>query len=462
MPADSASVTAAEFAAALGDLGPFEAPPHLAVAVSGGADSTALAVLGRDWVRRQGGTLTALIVDHGLRPGSAEEASGVAARMTGLAIPAVVLGATGEAPRRARSSQAAARALRYDRLLAWCRAKGVLHLLVGHHRRDQAETVLMRLLHGSGVHGLAGMARCRELADVRLLRPLLGFDPDRLRAVLRRRGNAWIEDPTNARQDFERNRLRWHRNELAVAGLSEDALLRLAADAGRARVRSEEQLAVRIAASCRPSPFGHVVVDAAGLAADGPEVAARLLVRVLAMVGGRPWPPGEAAASRLFAVVASARHGPVGTLGGCVVTVTEEGILVCRERRNLPSPRPVSRHDFGPRGQGEIAAWDGRFRIRWQIAEAACPPALAVRCLGDSGVRQWSEHTQPPPARVPRAVLATLPALFAGEDLVAVPFGDRQGSGTQRRVEAFEVAFRPRWNLAGHGYFLSAANSIMM
>lgn len=153
-------------------LGPFERPPSIAVAVSGGSDSLGLGLLLADWVHERGGQLIVLTIDHGLRAEAAAECARVAEIFT--AIPncsAHILSWQGEKPQH--GLQAAARVARYALLADWCRAHGVLHLAVAHTAEDQAETVAMRRAHGSGPLGLAGMAALRPEAGVRLLRPLL-------------------------------------------------------------------------------------------------------------------------------------------------------------------------------------------------------------------------------------------------------------------------------------------------
>ena len=200
---DDADGLGRRFAKLMDRLGPFETAPHLAVAVSGGADSTALALLARDWTAERGGRVTALIVDHGLREGSAAEAAGTAVRLQSLGIVAHTL--TWDEAKPAASVQAAARAARYGLLRNWCRTAGVLHLLAGHHGDDQAETHVMRQSRGGGF-GAAGMSALVSFPELRLLRPLLGIRHDDLTAYLRTQGAAWIEDPSNANTDFERVR----------------------------------------------------------------------------------------------------------------------------------------------------------------------------------------------------------------------------------------------------------------
>src|SRR5215510_6550933 len=116
-----------ELAARLDRLGPFERAPRLAVAVSGGADSMALALLADVWARQRGGTITALTVDHRIRSESAIEARRVGAWLAARGIAHETL--VWEGPRPSGDIQAAARAARYRLLEAWCAERGYLHLL---------------------------------------------------------------------------------------------------------------------------------------------------------------------------------------------------------------------------------------------------------------------------------------------------------------------------------------------
>jgi tRNA(Ile)-lysidine synthase len=179
----------------------------LAVAVSGGADSLALLLLAAG---ARPGQVAAATVDHGLRPESAVEAAGVAALCRTLEIPHAVL-AVAVAPAGA-GLQAAAREARYAALGGWMRARGADTLLTGHHRDDQAETLLMRLLRGSGVAGLAGIrARAPFPAagpGARLARPLLAWGRGELEAIVRDSSLVPVADPSNTDEAYDRARLR--------------------------------------------------------------------------------------------------------------------------------------------------------------------------------------------------------------------------------------------------------------
>src|SRR6202034_3599382 len=121
----SPPLTDAEFAACMAGLGPFEQSPRLAAGVSGGADSMALALLADAWARERGGTLLALIVDHGLRRESGAEAAGVAARLGARGIAARVLTIRGLARGSALAERA--RVARFHILVAACAGEGILH-----------------------------------------------------------------------------------------------------------------------------------------------------------------------------------------------------------------------------------------------------------------------------------------------------------------------------------------------
>jgi tRNA(Ile)-lysidine synthase len=299
-------LTARAFARALGRLGPFEPEPPLAVAVSGGADSMALALLADRWARAQGGRVTAVTVDHGLRPGSAAEARQVRGLLAAYGIPHVTLRWRGAKP--ATGIQAQARAARYALLEDWCRDHAVLHLLVAHHRGDQAETVAMRRAMQSGPDGLAGMAPVAWRRHVRVLRPLLDAAPEDIRAWLARRGVAWIEDPSNSDDRFTRVRVR-----RAMTPARRDRLAAAAARAARTRAVRDAACARLLARCVRLGPDGQGALDPALFAARRGD-ALRALARIVACVGGRDYAPRRVALERAFGALKSGR---AATLGGC-------------------------------------------------------------------------------------------------------------------------------------------------
>ncbi len=371
-------------------LGPFEPQPLLSVAVSGGADSLALTILADGWVRARGGSVIGLIVDHGLRAASAAEARLTAQRLAGRGIATRVLTLTDL--QRGPALAERARQARYHTLVVACAELGALHLLLGHHAGDQAETVAQRALRGSASAGLAGMAGVVERPTVRVLRPLLAASPAALRGLLRAAGIDWVEDPSNRDRLALRSRLRagLARHDDAAAAIA--AIGAAASVAARARAAEEESVAIALATSVTLRPEGFVVLPAARL----PVAVLRSLIQ---MVSGAAYPPSPdavdaLAASPAAATLAGVRLLSAGRLG--------PGLLLAREEAAMAAPVPAA----------SGARWDGRFRL----ADAAGVPAGAtLGALGDEAAQFRARDG------LPTAVLRTLPVLRAEGMLVAVP-----------------------------------------
>lgn len=177
-------------------------PARLGVAISGGPDSLALLLLAHAaWPER----VTAATVDHGLRPENTEEAAFVADLCMRLNIPHATL--AGNIADKG-SVQAGARDLRYRLLREWAVEAECSHLATAHHADDQAETLLMRLARGSGLPGLAGIRATRDLGEVTLVRPLLGWRRTELVKIVSEAGIVAVNDPSNRSPAYDRTRFR--------------------------------------------------------------------------------------------------------------------------------------------------------------------------------------------------------------------------------------------------------------
>ena len=181
----------------------------LAVAFSGGGDSTALLSLVLAWARKSGKPpVIAFIVDHGLRTGSDEEAQTAAWRAVAMGAQSKVLRWQGDKPKS--GIQEKARIARYALLGEACRRHGIQTLLLGHNEDDQAETLWMRAQKKSGWRGLAGMSESIEapiwpqLYGVKVVRPLLNATRTELRDYNREHNLAFIDDPSNENRAFTR------------------------------------------------------------------------------------------------------------------------------------------------------------------------------------------------------------------------------------------------------------------
>jgi tRNA(Ile)-lysidine synthase len=175
--------------------------PRVAVAFSGGLDSTVLvhALAGQ---RRKLSGLRLLHVDHALQPPSAAWAKSCAAFARSLSLPIEILQADIRR-QRGESPEAAARDARYTLLAAAMESGEVL--VTAQHRDDQVETLLLQLMRGAGVAGLAAMPECAVFGPGRIVRPLLAIRRADIEQAARAAELRWIEDPSNADTRYSRN-----------------------------------------------------------------------------------------------------------------------------------------------------------------------------------------------------------------------------------------------------------------
>ncbi len=328
---------------------------HVVIAaVSGGSDSTALLLLLKQHLDRFSPStrLTAVTIDHALRPESASETAGVARLCKKLGVAHRTLKWTGDKP--ATGLAAAAREARHELLAEAAAAENTDLVLTGHTANDQAETVLMRQARGEtgrDGRGLAGIAPATLFdGKVWFARPLLPTPREALRDFLRQKQVSWTDDPSNANQRYERPRIREKLRE-ADGEAAIAAALDVAAEAGRERQRLGNEAAELIRKHAdRPAP-GLLRLRPDFLRTDA--AAALYALRILlAVTGGTPHLPDEARAEamyRRFAVEGSVRT----VLSRTLADRRKTGIFLLREARGLPAINEVR----------DGIVWDGRYRI---------------------------------------------------------------------------------------------------
>ncbi len=323
--------------------------PALLLAVSGGADSTALLYLLACWQKRHKPSpqLHAVTIDHGLRPQSRREAAGVKRIAAKLGVAHRTMRWAGEKP--ATGLQEKARAERYRLLLAAARKAHARCVITAHTLDDQAETVLFRLARGSGLTGIGAMARVSSAGfhtgvvrapvmrgakgSPALVRPLLGVAKARLIATLRAAGIAHVEDPSNDDPRFARVRWRKLAPALAAEGLTAERLVQLARRVRRNETAIEavvtaafDRLASRPAAST-------IEFDARGLR----EVPAEIVLRLVGRAAGEVGDEGPVELGKLESMcesLAEAFDRPAGrfrrTLAGAMVSLQRDRLIVER------------------------------------------------------------------------------------------------------------------------------------
>ena len=194
----------------------------IAVAVSGGPDSMALA---GSLIQIYEGDIHIISVDHGLRAQSKDEVKSIEKWVFDLGLDNVnFAGLAWKEDKPENAVMENARRARYDLMFDYCRGAGIDTLFVGHHQNDQAETFLMRLAKGSGLDGLAGMFEYKRNNEMNLARPFLDHPKSDLIEYCHQHEIGFIEDSSNTNNKFMRPRLREAMPALAEEGLTEKRL----------------------------------------------------------------------------------------------------------------------------------------------------------------------------------------------------------------------------------------------
>ncbi|MBI3635615.1 MAG: tRNA lysidine(34) synthetase TilS [Candidatus Rokubacteria bacterium] len=423
---------------------------RVVIGVSGGADSVALLYVLLLLVPELHLSLHVLHVDHRLRADSARDADFVRALGRRLAVPVDVVAV--DVTRRG-SLEAAARDARHAALAAHATRLGAQRIALGHTADDQAETVLMRMLAGAGVRGLAGIPATRG----RLVRPLLDVRRADLVAELGRAGLAWIEDPSNEDRKFLRNRVRHDVLPVLAASYEADLVGTLLRVARRAReaVDALDRVATAELDRMVRVEGGAVILPRASLAALPRQVGAEVLRQAADRVGGRQ--PLRAWMHRgLRRVLATPPPRPF-RFGGVVVEVSGPHVRI-----GGPSPVTLAPRPLAVPGRTEIT--EARLVLIARLVEAAgyrlprdphiaafdadvlgAPLIVRARRRGDrfqpfgvAGERRLKTFLID--AKIPRWDRARLPLVQAGPDIVWVA-GVRRGAaapvhaGTHRILE---------------------------
>jgi tRNA(Ile)-lysidine synthase len=379
-----------------------------AIALSGGADSWALALMAQE----QGVDFTALTVDHKLRADSTAEAQVVAAECARRGIKHHIL--TWQHDGIETRLQERARTARYALLFDWCRVNRVQTLLTGHHADDQAETILMRFAHASDVAGLAGLRPVTARDGITIMRPLLDHTKQQLIDYVVACGVPYVTDVSNANPHFARGRLRASYSALAAEGLTTDTLLKL----GRKMHAADEALDWATQQHVlqyveRPN----IVVwrlPLAALAAVPLALRIRALQTVWRIIRGPHPHPLD------YEIMLGAANAldVKRTFGGIVFEPQADGFArLYREAGAITEQSSIAPH--------ASAVWDGRFTVTNNSTAPITITALgAVSAAQLEKTAPWALNITPAAARAALPACNGTPAMLGNEvnsDVYAVP-----------------------------------------
>ncbi len=377
-------------------LAPYD---KIALAVSGGSDSTALMLLVSNWH----GKVTILTVDHQLRPDSRKDAEQTRQWANRLGLDCEIL--TWQHDEPTSRIQEKARLARYGLMTDWCRENAVPALVTAHTRNDQLETFAMRLNRASGVKGLGAMAPKSSMNSIDIIRPLLDVSRQELQDYLKANYHGWLDDPSNYNRVFERVRIRQDKPFLPDGKIIALTAKRLR----RANEALEMETSNKMAQLVKASTAGYCLIEREGFDSLADEFSLRILQRCIEWAGGGCEYLSMAAIEQL-GKWASNEQGSARTLGGTRITRRKDHFVIGREAGRISSKIEIA--------SSGTAIWDGRFEITNNSAKI-----VTIAKTGNNAPRPDSSNLP----HLPHFVHCALPAVYKNAQLQHIPFYQSTG-----------------------------------
>ena len=378
-------------------------PDTLAVAVSGGSDSLSLLYLINSWSNKKNLKIVILTVDHNLRNGSADEALYVGELCNKLGLIHKTL--FWDHKDIEGNLSASAREARYRLMQNSIPSDAIL--ITGHTLDDQAETFLMRLRRGSGVDGLASMAEQSYLSfgndGITIFRPLLDFERQTLRKILKFYKVDWIEDPTNNDQSFERVRVRDLLARFVEIGIDKNTIGRTAL-----LMQSAKTALNHFASDCYEKfgscDNGDIIFDFSEFSKQPLDVKRRLISAAQKWISNQKYRPRL---SQVDALINSIDEKVTFSGSGTICYFHNNSIRITREANACVCEIEASN--------------DVIFDRRWKLIALENCKDLTIKCLGEDGYTFLEPGIR---KKIPYKTIIALPALFNDNNLINFPFID--------------------------------------
>ena len=324
-----------------------------AVAVSGGADSMCLTLLLSKFCKSNNIDLVAITVDHRLRKESTQETEGISRYMKKYGIKHMVL--TWEHSIIKSNIQKKAREARYELLCNYCAKNRIKHLFVAHNYDDQAETVMLRILRGSGIDGIAGIDIRTEMRGITIIKPLLNFRKSQIMDFLKMEKITWFEDRSNLNADFDRVKVRQLLQQFDYNGNVTDRLNLLAKNARRARNFLDSHTNKTFKKYCTLGEFGYVSIKNSNFLALDEEIKLRIINKIIKYIHNDPFLYPIRLGSLEF-LLENLQHSKKQkfTLSKCKIILHKEMIYFYKEPRFIEPIKKLLKGDN---------IWDKRYKI---------------------------------------------------------------------------------------------------
>ena len=307
-----------------------EVKEDLAVAVSGGPDSLALAYLTKCYSLKNKIKVKYYIVDHMLRKESSLEAETVKKVLKKIDIHCKILNWNGEKP--SKNIQAKARDKRYSLLASECKKNNIKYLLLGHHLNDLFENFLIRIVRGSGLNGLISFSKSTKYRgqNLNLIRPLLNLEKKDLLYISNKVFSFFVKDPSNMNKDYKRTRIRNLLHSLEKEGLD---IKKLKLTINNLK-DSDKSIKFYIDRNFKKNVVflkkKNIYILSHNFFDQAHEIIFRSLTKIIQKIGKKYYPVRGKSINELIVRINKKSFTKV-TLGGCFIERANETILITQE-----------------------------------------------------------------------------------------------------------------------------------
>tara|TARA_B100000767_G_scaffold132371_1_gene125700 strand:- start:591 stop:1625 length:1035 start_codon:yes stop_codon:yes gene_type:complete len=303
---------------------------NMAVAVSGGPDSLALAFLSKCYSLKYRVKIKYFIVDHKLRKESSSEAKNIKSILKKINIDCKILPWNGRKP--SKNIQSLSRDKRYSLLSNECKKNNIKYLLLGHHVGDLYENFLIRIIRGSGLNGLISFNKktMHKSQNLEIVRPLLDLEKKDLIYISKEVFNFFVQDPSNLNKDFKRTRVRDLLNFLEKEGLDKKKLLLTINNLKD----SDKSIRFYVDRNLQENSIflrkKNVYILSQNFFDQSHEIIFRSLTKIIQTLGNKKYPARGKGVNKLISEIKN-RSFSKTTLGGCYIDSVNKTILISKE-----------------------------------------------------------------------------------------------------------------------------------
>jgi len=303
---------------------------NFAVAVSGGSDSLCLAYFSKVYSSELRNKIHYLIVDHNLRKESRKESTKVKKILKTQKIQGKILTWKGKLPKS--NIQKNARNIRYSLISSYCIKRKIKFLVTAHHKDDQIENFLIRLLRGSGITGLSSMSEITSNFNLRILRPFLSFEKKYLKQVTVNVFKTFIDDPSNDNDKFLRVRVRKYRKVMKKEGLDTNKISKTIDNITSANKALDFYKKKAIYKHVSFMSKNNCLINKQLFLLEADEIIFKSFSDILSLISGTYYPPRS---KKILYLIDGIKKNNIkkSTLGGCIIENRENDIFVSRETK---------------------------------------------------------------------------------------------------------------------------------